>query len=153
MKLISELLYKLTLQIHSTIFNDSRVKYEQYKNKKIQGKTVDEWDLQWINVGSINDLIYHTAHLNNYIGLYRLRLNNEVLFIGYSVDYYRGGLRTELLESIKNNRELYIMEQNCEIDDLDITVDVLITGNSPRSVDYTKELNSLIIGKYLPRFN
>ena len=153
MKLISEWLYKLTLQIHSTILSDSKQKYEQYKNKKIQGRTVDEWDLQWINVGSINDLIYHTTHLNNYIGLYRLKLNEEVLFIGYSVDYYRGGLRTQLLESIENSRELYNMIENTAVDDSNITIDVLITGNSARSVDCTKELNSLIIGKYLPRFN
>ena len=151
--LLAKWFYKMTLQIHSTTLTDTRKKYEKFKNQKIQGRTVDEWDVQWINVGSLHELIYHTTHLNNYIGLYRLKLNNEILFIGHSIDYYRGGLRKQLLELIYNNQYLYTMLPIDTITDSSITVDVLIVGNSVRSVDSTKQLKLLFVGKYLPRYN
>ena len=62
-------------------------------------------------------------------------------------------MRKQLLELIYNNQYLYTMLPIDTITDSSITVDVLIVGNSVRSVDSTKQLKLLFVGKYLPRYN
>lgn len=151
--ILVEWLNKMMTTMKNSNPTDSNKKDSHEQQEKVYGLTLEEWGLRWITVGTLDDLRYHTTHLYNYIGLYRVKLNDEILYIGHSTDYYKGGLRQKLLEYVASEQALYTMSENEQVGALALTFDVLIIGNGPRSVEITKSLEPLMIGKYSPKWN
>ena len=57
----------------------------------ISGKTVSQWDNEWICIGPLK-----TANLTPYnhcVGLYRHVVNGKTMYVGRAIELYNGGFR------------------------------------------------------------
>ncbi len=145
----------------------ARQKLEENRGKMIQrgvriidsgqvlygDKTVEQWNRNWQNIGPLE-----TADLtpyNEYVGLYRHRLDGKIVYVGRAIELHNGGFRKRLSDYRRESDSARKHSSGSLIyDNLDrIKTDILIVGDTENAVEITKMLEGPFIAKYNPSWN
>jgi hypothetical protein len=115
----------------------------------IGGKTIEEWDRLWTKVeGGLKH--YHPA-LRHSVGLYRLRLDGQIVVIGTGTDL-RGGLAKRLSDFIRpgSSGRNYPAGERIYTKRDRLEVEVLITGSDSHAQEIGRQLKTLMIERHRP---
>lgn len=116
---------------------------------KIGGKTVEEWDRQWVPVAG--GLKHHQPKLNDTVGLYRVSFKGQIMALGTGTDK-SGGLAKRLSDFHRpsaSGRTHYAGERiNDELDQLE--VEVLVTGKGMHAREVGRQLKTPMIRLHKP---
>ena len=120
----------------------------------ISGKTVSQWDNEWICIGPLK-----TADLTPYnhcVGLYRHVVNGKTMYVGRAIELNNGGFRKRLSdyrrESNSARKHLSGRTINEHLDE--ITTYILVVGDTDEAVVETKRLEGKFIEYYgFPEWN
>ncbi|EGT0690621.1 hypothetical protein ACSW9V_15335 (plasmid) [Clostridium perfringens] len=126
---------------------------EKYK-QSLGGKTIDEWDLCWKNIGMLKDV--SLTPYNHCVGLYKLTMNGEVKYIGRAIELNNGGFRKRLSDYRRESNSARKHTSGRTIhENLDkISVSLLIVGNTEEAIEITKKLEHQFIARYgFPEWN
>ena len=121
---------------------------------KTSGKTVAQWDREWICIGSLK-----TANLTPYnhcVGLYKHVVNGKTMYVGRAIELHNGGFRKRLSdyrrESNSARKHLSGRAINEHLDE--ITTYILVVGDTEEAVAETKKLEGQFIAYYgFPEWN
>ena len=117
------------------------------------GKTLVEWNADWINMGHIIDADF--SKFDKCVGLYRYCISGNIVYIGRATDLYNGSFK-EKLNKFRNNCDINEKKDPCNLvkENIgDILVDILVVGNSVESITLTKNLEKEFILKFDPPWN
>ncbi|TGA97413.1 hypothetical protein E4665_12365 [Sporolactobacillus shoreae] len=117
------------------------------------GKTLDQWDRQWICIGSLKDATLEP--FNHVVGLYRHDINGTTVYVGRAIELFNGGIRKRLSDYRRGSNSARIYSSGRAINDHidEIITYVLIVGNDGVAVDNVKKLEVYFIGRYHPQYN
>ncbi len=116
-------------------------------------KTLEQWNSEWISIGPLK-----TANLtpyNKYVGLYRHRIGGQIMYVGRAIELHNGGFRKRLSDyrrdnnSARKHKSGRIIHENLDR----ITTDILIVGDTEKSIEITKILEGQFIAKFNPEWN
>jgi len=120
---------------------------------KMGTKTLNEWERSWAYLGPLSSL--NLSHLSSSVGLYRAKLNGEIVYLGRAVEFSNGGLRKRLSdytrESNSGRKHQSGQKMNKNADDLEI--EILVTGKDAEAAMIAKKLEPYFIGLYRPEWN
>lgn len=114
---------------------------------------INEWNRKWVCIGPLK-----TADLSPYnkcVGLYKHVVNGKTMYIGRAIELYNGGFRKRLSDyrrpsnSARKHTSGKIIHENLD----KITTYILIVGDTPETIEKTKELERLFIQKFSPEWN
>jgi hypothetical protein len=119
----------------------------------IGGKTLREWEGSWQYLGTLDSA--NLSHLSSSVGLYRAKLQGEIVYIGRAVEYSNGGLRKRLSDYTResDSSRKHASGQSMNKHASQLSIDVLITGSDPEAVDAAKKLEQYFIGAHSPAWN
>lgn len=94
------------------------------------------------------------SYLNKSVGLYRAKLNGEVVYIGRAIEC-RGGLRKRLTDYVRSSDSSRgtNSSNNMNLHKDRLHIDVLIVGEDEEAAMATRKLEVMMIGKYRPKWN
>ena len=122
-------------------------------NNSYGGKTVDEWDREWISIGKLK-----TANLTPYnhsVGLYRHVVDGQTMYVGRAVEWNNGGFRKRLSDYRRDSDSARVHTSgqviNANLDKIETYL--LITGSDKQASDVACQLEGKMIGKYNPPWN
>lgn len=129
--------------------------YEANKSKTIGGKTLAQWDSHWCYLGMLKDVQGNIGHLNKSVGLYRARLDGEIVYIGRAIEYNNGGLRKRLTDYVRKSESSRgtNSSNNMNIHKDRLSIEVLVIGEGEEAARITKMLEPMMIAKYRPKWN
>lgn len=119
---------------------------------QIGGKTLEEWNLQWVRVP--HGLKQHQAHLTEEVGLYRYLLDGQTMALGVGTDS-KGGIAKRLSDMIRpswSGRDhhagqlIYAHRHR-------LTVEVLLTGSGRQAQAIARWLRDPMIALHQPVWN
>ncbi len=119
----------------------------------IGGKTLREWESGWQYVGYLDSI--DLSRYSSYVGLYKAKLDGEVMYVGRAVEYSNGGIRkrlsdyTRASDSARKHTSGRLMHANAA----DLKIYLLLVGTDEEAVAATKQLERYFIGKYSPAWN
>ena len=119
----------------------------------IGGKTVYEWEDSWSQLGLLSSATL--SNLSDLIGLYRAKLDEQIVYVGRAVEYSNGGMRKRLSDytrksdSARKHKSGKLMHENAN----QLLIDILITGCNSDAVTTTKKLEEYFIRLYRPKWN
>lgn len=121
---------------------------ERYGNKGIE-----TWNSEWKSLGMLKDA--ELTPYNKSVGLYRLIMNGEIMYIGRAIELNNGGFRKRLSDYRRDSDSARKHKSGSTINEnLDkITVDVLVVGTDENAVEVTRRLEGPFIQKYGPPWN
>lgn len=117
------------------------------------GKTVAQWDSQWISIGMLK-----TADLSQYnhcVGLYRHVVNGTTKYVGRAIELNNGGFRKRLNDyrresnSARKHSSGQTIYQHLD----EIETFILVIGNDLDAVEVTRKLEGQFVRKYNPEWN
>ena len=129
--------------------------YMQNKNKKIGGKTADQWDSSEKMIGILGDLQGNLTKYNNCVGIYKAYLNGRLVYIGRAIELNNGGFRKRLTDYIRksdsargtsSSSKMYMNKDK-------IQIKIIVVGCNTEAIEITKSLEKMLIGKYRPAWN
>ena len=119
----------------------------------IGGKTMDEWESEWVRAPGG----FKTSHpeLHGDVGLYRAVLNGVVVFIGRATQFMAAGLFTRI-QDFRNKPSsgtdhFGAREILARVDDLEL--EVLVTGRGWKCAELAVQLRPKMIRRHNPRWN
>lgn len=123
------------------------------KSGTIGGKTIDEWDREWINIGSLK-----TANLTPYnhcVGLYMHVVDGKIKYIGRAIELNNGGFRKRLSDyrRASNSGRTHTSGRTINANLDNIRTQILIVGEDKEAVETTIKLERIFIAKYRPEWN
>ena len=119
----------------------------------VDGKTLDEWDREWISIGKLKDA--NLTPYNKSVGLYKHVVAGKIKYIGRATEYNNGGLRKRLSDyrresnSAREHTSGTIINEHID----EIETYVLVVGTDKEAVEITKKLEPMFIKKYSPEWN
>lgn len=124
-------------------------------NTLIGGKTLDQWDRCWKSVGMLRNVQGNISYLNKSVGLYRAKLNGEVVYIGRAIEYNNGGLRKRLTDYVRSSESSRGTNSSNNMNTYkdNLYIEVLIVGEDEEAAMATRKLEVMMIGKYRPKWN
>jgi excinuclease UvrABC nuclease subunit len=120
---------------------------------KIGNKSLKDWEEKWICLGQYKNI--DLSKYNQDIGIYKIIIDEEVVYIGRATEYDNGGFRKRLRdytrksESSRKNSSGKKLNQNISNADIEI----IIVGNNSSAVETTKRLEHLMIAIHWPKLN
>ena len=130
----------------------SNLNPDQIREEKVGEKTVAEWDNEWVRVE--NGFKVLTSNLKGLLGLYRATLDNNIKYIGDSVEINQGlqkRLRDYSRES-NSARDHFGAKKILEHIE-DVKCDVIVVGIDEQAAEQTETLKRLLIRLYNPEWN
>ena len=103
----------------------------------------------WIKLGYLK-AIKHDVLLENNVGIIRLLLNNEVVYIVRAIELSNGGISRKI-DDLKNNAKngrIGCLKINKYIDEIE--VECLCVGNDETAVINSRKMEKILIQKYDP---
>ena len=127
--------------------------YERNRNLGIGGYTIDKWDQQWQYIGVLESA--SLSEWNQSVGLYRARLNGEIVYIGRAVEWNNGGFRKRLSDYRRdsNSGRKHGSGQKMFAYREQLQIEILVTGEDFDAADIARKLEPLFVGKYKPEWN
>ena len=119
---------------------------------QIDGKTLEEWNLQWVRVP--NGLRQHQAQLTEEVGLYRYLLDGQTMALGAGTDS-KGGIAKRLSDMIRpswSGRDHHAGQLVYAHRD-QLTVEVLLTGAGRQAQAIARRLRGPMITLHQPVWN
>jgi excinuclease UvrABC nuclease subunit len=120
---------------------------------KIGSKSFKEWQEKWISIGQYKNV--NLSKYNKNIGIYKIIVDREVVYIGRAVEYDNGGFRKRLSDytrkSVSSRKYSSGGKINKNIKNADI--EIIIVGNDLSAVETTKRLEHLMIAIHWPKWN
>lgn len=150
---------KLLIHIQKTLRGveeiSNRLQFQQTKSNghKIGGKTVSEWDREWLSIGTLSSV--QLTPYNKYVGLYRAFLNGNLVYIGRAIEWNNGGFRKRLSDYrrdsniARKHKSGTLMYQYHE----QLQIEILISGSDKQAADVAIILEKVMIGKNNPPWN
>lgn len=116
-------------------------------------RTIEQWNSTWQSIGRLKDA--NLTPYNKSVGLYRLKMKGEIMYIGRAVELNNGGFRKRLSDYRRDSDSARRHKSGATIyENLDkISVDLLVVGSDEAAVEVTKRLEGLFIRKYGPPWN
>jgi hypothetical protein len=139
--------------VQRTVHQAAQQAYSKSRSVEFGGYTLDEWDRQWQYIG-----VLETAELSDWnrsVGLYRARLNGEIMYVGRAVEWNNGGFRKRLSDYRRDSesgrkhgsgQKMYAHRDQLQIE-------ILVIGEGADAADVAKKLEPLFVGKYKPEWN
>jgi hypothetical protein len=118
---------------------------------KIGIKTLREWEVSWEYIGILENL----ENITNSVGIYRARLNGEIVYIGRAIEYDNGGLRKRLSDYTRKSDSARTHEsgQNMHQNANSLHIEIKITGTDENAANVARKLEQYFIGKDSPAWN
>ena len=117
------------------------------------GNLMSEEDLamiekNWYNIGILKyaDL----SSLAKYVGVYRMKLHGELVYIGRAIEYNNGGFRKRLRDylrdsdSARKHKSGQLIYEHAH----ELQVDIIKTGTDREASDIASKLEKKLISKY-----
>lgn len=116
-------------------------------------RTVEQWNSRWESIGRLKDA--NLTPFNKSVGLYRLKMDSRIMYIGRAVELNNGGFRKRLSDYRRDSDSARRHKSGSTIyENLDsISVDVLVVGTDQDAIEVTKKLEGPFIQKYQPPWN
>ncbi|MBP2028703.1 hypothetical protein J2Z35_002533 [Acetoanaerobium pronyense] len=117
------------------------------------GKSINEWKAKWQGIGYLKSA--NLTPYNKCVGLYRHRVNGNIVYVGRAIELNNGGFRKRLSDYRRESDSARKHESGKTINDhLDeIVTDILIVGETEEAIKTTKLLENAFIGEYNPIWN
>jgi len=118
----------------------------------IGGKTIEEWEGRWIQVPL--GLLRHQPHLREVVGLYRYKLNGQVVALGTGTDS-KGGIAKRLSDFIRSgwSGRDHHAGQLIYAHRHQLVVEVLIAGSGPQAQAIARQLRDPMVELHSPPWN
>jgi len=112
-----------------------------------------EWNEKWKEIGYLKDA--NLKPYNKDVGLYRLKLDNRVVYIGRATELNNGGIRKRLSDYRRDNDSARNYKSGRKINNNidNIIADILVVGNTEEAISITISLEDKFIKHYNPLWN
>jgi excinuclease UvrABC nuclease subunit len=110
---------------------------------------------EWVNLGPLNETETDFSIYSKDIGVYRARLNNEIVYIGKATELNNGGFRKRLRDytrksnSARNYPSGRLMHENRD----KLMIEIIITERGNAGVQFAELLEIGLIKEYRPSWN
>ncbi|GEM_PF-478014 len=158
-KRVSEAKQKLErakVKMYSGKDSSNNVKVNSSGQVTIAGKTIEQWDRQWISLGILSALSLEDLRpYNHSAGLYKGVINGKTYYIGRAIEYNNGGFRKRLRDYVRESNSARThksggkMNENADR----IQLSILVVGSTDEAVEITKDLETAFIRKYHTPWN
>ena len=143
-----ELLAGVTREIVGEVASFQKDYNDNEGDSKIGGKTISEWDREWIGIGMLKsaDLFPY----NHCVGLYRHVINGQTMYVGRAVEWNNGGFRKRLSDyrrdsnSARTHTSGRLIHEHLD----EIRTYLLIVGSDAKAAEITKQLEGRFIARY-----
>ena len=79
-------------------------KLNSEKLELIEGRSLDEWERKWINLGILSSLTSEELReYNHSAGLYKAVMSGKIYYIGRAIEINNGGMRKRLIDYVRDN--------------------------------------------------
>ena len=112
-------------------------------------KLASELDTKWQNIGCFPDA--DLSQYNKSTGIYKLRIDDEIVYIGQAKEAANGGLRKRLRDFERRSKSArdYAAGEQINKKSRHIAIEILIIDD----VEYINELKKYFIAEYNPSWN
>lgn len=129
--------------------------YQQNRDKKIGGKTVDQWDSSETHIGTLGTLQGNLSNYNNCVGIYKAYHRGKLVYIGRAIELNNGGFRKRLTDYIRESNSARGTSSSSKMYQYrnEIDIRIIIVGYNDNAIEITRQLEKLLIGKHSPSWN
>lgn len=120
-------------------------------NEYLEGKALEEWDKKWEYMGKLSDAESFKID-ENLIGIIKLELSNEIVYISRVIDLHNGGIREALSRLNSNNNCKNKLYQDIKENSPNISTYILVVGNSPDNINTCRNLENKFLTYYKPKW-
>ncbi|MDL4842464.1 GIY-YIG nuclease family protein [Aquibacillus rhizosphaerae] len=116
-----------------------------------KGLTVTQWNRKWIWLGPLDALSIDTLkHYNKVIGLYKMVINGNVVYVGKAIEFSNGGFRKRIRDYRRssNSGRTHGSGRKIHENTGNLQVSILIVGSKSEDVKLVESLEIAMI-KYL----
>ena len=113
----------------------------------IDSSSVEEWNLQWISIGKLNDIV---KSVYNQIGLIRLIVGSDTVFITRTIELKGVGLHQRIQELQNSVGKKSMIAHKIAENYANIDVLILVVGDSDEDIIVCRNLEKLMIQYFKP---
>lgn len=129
--------------------------YSQNRNMLLGGRTADQWDNSESNIGILGTLQGNLTNYNSCVGVYKAYYKGKLVYIGRAIELNNGGFRKRLTDYIRESDSARGTGSSSKMNIYknEISIGIIVVGNDEESIEITKQLEKMLIGKYRPEWN
>lgn len=149
-------LENVKVKMYSDNGSSDAVKVNPNGQVTMAGKTIEQWEGQWRNLGILSSLTLNDlSPYNHSVGLYKAVIGGKIYYIGRAIEYNNGGFRKRLRDYVRDSDSARThksggkMNENADM----IQISILVVGDTEKDVETTKQLERAFIMKYAPQWN